>query len=60
MLKTKNETVIETKGTHNHEWDPAECQVPPAHVKASFEFVIEELTELIERTVRRKCRRKNG
>ena len=26
ILKTKNETVIETKGTHNHECDPGECK----------------------------------
>ena len=26
ILKTKNKTVIETKGTHNHECDPGECQ----------------------------------
>ena len=25
-MKTKNETVIETKGTHNHEFDPGECK----------------------------------
>ena len=25
-LKTKNETVTETKGTHNHECDPGECK----------------------------------
>ena len=25
-MKTKNETVIETKGTHNHECDPGECK----------------------------------
>ena len=25
-LKTKNETVIETKGNHNHECDPDECK----------------------------------
>ena len=39
---------------------PALAHVPPAHVKASFELVIEEITDVIERTVRRKCRRKNG
>ena len=26
ILKTKNETVIETKGTHNHECEPDECK----------------------------------
>ena len=26
ILKTKNETVTETKGTHNHECDPGECK----------------------------------
>ena len=26
ILKTKNEIVIETKGTHNHECDPGECK----------------------------------
>ena len=26
ILKTKNKTVIETKGTHNHERDPGECK----------------------------------
>ena len=26
ILETKNETVIETKGTHNHECDPGECK----------------------------------
>ena len=26
ILKTKNETVIETKGTHNHDCDPGECK----------------------------------
>ena len=26
ILKTKNEAVIETKGTHNHECDPGECK----------------------------------
>ena len=26
ILKTKNETVIETRGTHNHECDPGECK----------------------------------
>ena len=26
ILKTKSETVIETKGTHNHECDPGECK----------------------------------
>ena len=26
ILKTKNETVIGTKGTHNHECDPGECK----------------------------------
>ena len=25
-MKTKNETIIETKGTHNHECDPGECK----------------------------------
>ena len=37
---------------------PALAHVPPAYVKASFELVIEEITDIIERTVRRKCRRK--
>ena len=26
ILKTNNKTVIETKGTHNHECDPGECK----------------------------------
>ena len=26
ILKTKNETVIEAKGTHNHKCDPGECE----------------------------------
>ena len=26
ILKTKNESVTETKGTHNHEYDPGECK----------------------------------
>ena len=26
ILKTKNESVIETKSTHNHECDPGECK----------------------------------
>ena len=26
ILKTKNETVIETKGTHNHKGEPRECK----------------------------------
>ena len=26
ILKTKNETVIEAKGTHNHECDPGKCK----------------------------------
>ena len=26
ILKTKNESVIETKGTHNHDCDPVECR----------------------------------
>ena len=26
IFRTKNETVIETKGTHNHECDPGECK----------------------------------
>ena len=26
ILKNKNETVIETKGTHNHECDPGKCK----------------------------------
>ena len=26
ILKTKNETVIETKGTHKHKCDPGECK----------------------------------
>ena len=26
ILKTKNETFTETKGTHNHECDPGECK----------------------------------
>ena len=96
ILKTKNETVIETNGMHNPECHPGECKakkvvnqikrraqystptvasaneiyeisddyavqlampkmlpvlahVPPAHVKASFEFVIEKITDVIER-----------
>ena len=48
ILKTKNETVIETKGTHNHECDPA-------HVKAPFELVIEEITDVIEREQFEEC-----
>ena len=36
---------------------PTLAHDPPAHIKASFELVSEEMTE---RTVRRKCRRKNG
>ena len=28
---------------------PALARVPPAHVKASFELVIEEMTDVIER-----------
>ena len=26
ILKTENETVIETKRNHNHEFDPSECK----------------------------------
>ena len=30
ILKTKNESVIETKGTYNHERDPGECEAKKA------------------------------
>ena len=36
ILKTKNETVIETKGTHNHECDPGEYAVPYLRAVAKF------------------------
>ena len=34
------------------------AHAPPAHVKESFELVFEEITDLIERTVRRQSRGK--
>ena len=37
---------------------PALGHVPLAHVTASYEPVTEEITDVIERTVRRMCRQK--
>ena len=37
ILKTTNETVTETKGTHNHECDPGECKAKEVGLKTYYE-----------------------
>ena len=48
ILKTKNETVIETKGTHNHECDPGECKAKEVFKWFYAEYLV-ALTELGKR-----------
>ena len=39
-MKIKNETVIETKGTHNHKCDPSECKTKEVvnHIKRRAQY----------------------
>ena len=47
ILKTKNQTVIETKGTHNHKCDPGECKAKKvANQIKRAQSVVEKMDEL--------------
>ena len=52
-LKTKNETVIETKGTHNHERDPGECKAKEVvnQIKRRTEYSETSFSSLIHMVV---------